>query len=54
MNKKSIDYKEWLLSELQNDSKAREYLHAALLDEDPRVFFVALKDVLSVQNYSSK
>lgn len=44
--KKYIDFQEKLLQILQDPAEAVAYLNAALLDEDQRVFLVALKDVL--------
>jgi probable addiction module antidote protein len=43
--KKSNSYKEHLLKRLRNPKEAAAYLNAALEDEDPRVFLVALKDI---------
>jgi probable addiction module antidote protein len=54
MNKKiktnHIDYKEWLLQELQDPKLALDYLNEALADEDQTVFLIALKDVLEAQD----
>lgn len=53
MNKKKqkhVDYQEWLLQELQDPKLALAYLNEALMDEDQRVFLIALKDVLEAQN----
>ena len=38
-------YRESLLESLKNPEEAAEYLNACLLDEDPRVFLLALRDV---------
>ena len=46
---KHIDYKEELLQLLQDPKEALAYLNAALMDEDQRVFLLALKDVLEAQ-----
>jgi len=54
MNKKLIDYQEQLLQDLQNPQEAIEYLNAALLDEDPRIFLLALKNVVAAQGKISK
>lgn len=43
--KKSKSYKEHLLKRLQDPKEASTYLNAALDDEDPRVFLIALKDI---------
>lgn len=48
--RKLINYKQDLLYELRDPQKAIAYLNACLTDEDPRVFLVALKDVLSSIN----
>ncbi len=42
---KTKSYKEHLNKELKNPKAAASYLNAALEDEDPRVFLLALKDV---------
>ena len=49
MKKRLIDYQEKLLEALQDPKEARAYLNAALMDEDPRVFLLALKNVLQAQ-----
>jgi probable addiction module antidote protein len=46
MNKRSVAYEEILHKELQALAEAQGYLNAALEDEDPQVFLLALKDVL--------
>ena len=43
------DYKEYLLEKLKDPKKAFAYLNEALLDEDQRVFLLALKDVIEAQ-----
>jgi len=52
MNKKKnyVDYKEWLHEELKDPKLALAYLNQALLDEDKKVFLIALKDVLEAQD----
>ncbi len=47
--KKHINYEEWVLEELQDPKLALAYLNEALTDNDPTVFFIALKDVLEAQ-----
>jgi probable addiction module antidote protein len=47
--KKYADYQDWLLEELQDPQLALAYLNKALTDKDPRVFLVALKDVLEAR-----
>jgi DNA-binding phage protein len=39
------NYKEHLFKRLQNPKAAAAYLNAALDDEDPKVFLIALKDI---------
>lgn len=50
MEPKFLDYEEELIKSLQDPAEALEYLNAALMDEDPRVFLLALKHVLKTQN----
>ena len=38
-------HKEALIEELKDPELASEYLNVALMDEDPRLFLIALKDV---------
>lgn len=51
-------YKEDLLEALSDPMEAREYLNAALEDENPEVFLLALRDVVEAnsqtQHYSTK
>lgn len=49
MNKKVLNYHDELIKELQDPVEAQEYLNQALIDEDPRVFFLAVKNVLEAQ-----
>jgi len=50
MNKKRfIDYQEQLLNQLQDEEFASGYLNEALNDEDPRMFLLALKNVIAAQ-----
>jgi probable addiction module antidote protein len=49
MKKKVINYQEQLLQDLQDPQEAIAYLNAALLDEDPRIFLLALKNVIAAQ-----
>lgn len=39
------DYKEHLLQQLQDPQEAAAYLNAALQDDDPHVFLLALRDI---------
>lgn len=43
------NYKEHLLKQLQNPDEAAAYLNAALQDEDPHVFLLALRDITEAQ-----
>lgn len=43
------DYKEHLLQQLQDRKEAAAYLNAALQDEDPHVFLLALRDIAEAQ-----
>jgi len=45
MNKASRPYKESLLEDLKDPNEAAEYLTAALEDDSPDVFLLALRDV---------
>jgi probable addiction module antidote protein len=47
--KRLIDYQEDLIESLKNPQEALAYLNAALMDEDPRIFLIALKNVLEAQ-----
>ena len=50
MNKKRLlDYQEQLLIKLQDEKFAAAYLNEALQDEDPRMFLLALKNVIDAQ-----
>lgn len=49
MSKRLIDYQEKLLRDLQDPREAKAYLNAALMDEDPRIFLLALKNVVAAQ-----
>ncbi len=43
-------YEEKLMEDLQDVDRAIGYLNEALMDEDPRVFLLALKDVYAAQD----
>jgi probable addiction module antidote protein len=43
--KRSKSYHEELIEDLKDSAEAAEYLNAALEDEDPEVFLLALRDV---------
>jgi len=49
MKNRLVDYQETLLEALKDPEEAQAYLNACLMDEDPRVFLLALKDVLQAQ-----
>ena len=49
MKNRIRDYQETLLEVLQDPDEAQAYLNACLMDEDPRVFLLALKDVLQAR-----
>ena len=57
MNKKKIykNYEELLSEELKDQKLALAYLNNALAEDDPKVFLIALKDVLEAQksNFSN-
>ncbi len=42
---RSVDYEEWLIKTLKDPEEAVGYLNAAIEDNDPRVFLLALRDV---------
>ena len=46
---KCIDYNEWLFGKLQDPELVLGYLNETILEEDQRVFLIALKDVLMAQ-----
>ena len=49
MKKRFIDYQEELIKSLQDPEEAVAYLNAALMDDDDRIFLLALKNVLEAQ-----
>ena len=49
MTRKMIDYQEDLIESLRDPQEAIAYLNAALMDEDERIFLLALKNVLEAQ-----
>jgi DNA-binding phage protein len=54
INKRFRDYHQDLLVELQDPSEALAYLNAALMDDDERVFLLALKNVVEALACSTK
>lgn len=51
---KTTSYNDRLFKRLKNAKEAAAYLNAALEDEDPRVFLVALKDVAEAHGGMTK
>ena len=49
MKRKFRNYQEKLLEDLQDPEEAQAYLNEALMDEDPRIFLLALKNVHEAQ-----
>lgn len=49
MKREFRDYQEKLLQDLQDPELASIYLNVALMDEDPRIFLIALKNVYEAQ-----
>jgi probable addiction module antidote protein len=47
-----VDYKIGLLEDLQDPNEAIAYLNAALEDDDPRIFLLALRDVAEAKGMS--
>lgn len=50
MKKRHKDFQEYLLQSLSDPKEALAYLNEALMDEDQRVFLLALRDVLEAQD----
>jgi len=51
---KSKPYQEYLIETLQNPREAQEYLNAALEEEDPELFLLALRNVAEAQGGVAK
>lgn len=49
MKKRLISYHDELMKALKDPNEALEYLNAALRDDDPRVFLLAVKNVVEAQ-----
>ena len=47
--KRLIDYQAYLLESLKDQQTASQYLNAALQDEDPRIFVLAINNALEAQ-----
>lgn len=54
MNRRFIDYQEILLQELQDPKVAQAYLDASLVEEDPRMFLLALQNVMEAEIIKKK
>ena len=52
MRKLTKSYREDLVKRLRNPKYAATYLNTALMDDDPAVFLIALKDVADAQGES--
>lgn len=53
MSNLTEDYKELLLDTLKNPRKADAYLNAALEEDDPGVFLLALRDVAEARGITN-
>lgn len=51
---KTRNYKDDLLKALTDPTEAREYLNAALEDENPEVFLLAIRDVVEANSTMSE
>ena len=51
---KSRSYRDDLLKSLRDTEEAKEYLNAALEDENPEVFLLALKDIVDANTSMSQ
>lgn len=49
MKRQFRDYQEKLIQDLKDPKLASAYLNEALMDEDPRIFLIALKNVYEAQ-----
>jgi len=49
----SVPYDDYLIESLKNQSRAKAYLNAALEDDDPRVFLLALRNVAQARKLSN-
>lgn len=49
MERKFRNYQDKLMQDLQDNELAIAYLNESLMDEDPRIFLLALKNVLEAQ-----
>lgn len=51
---RSVSYDQYLVRSLTNPKRAKAYLNAALEDEDPRVFLIALRNVAKARGSMSE
>lgn len=51
---RSINYRDDLLKSLTDPEEAKEYLNAALEDENPEVFLLALRDIVDANSSMSQ
>ncbi len=51
---KTRSYKEYLLEQLQDAEQAAAYINAALEEDDPHMFLMALRDVAEAQGGMTK
>jgi DNA-binding phage protein len=49
----SASYDDYLIESLRNQRRAKAYLNAALEDNDPRVFLLALRNVAKARGLRS-
>jgi probable addiction module antidote protein len=49
---RSVPYDDYLIESLKNQRRAKAYLNAALEDDDPRVFLMALRNVAQARGFS--
>ena len=51
---RTLNYQKELIKRLKDPKHSLAYLNAAFLDEDPRIFLIALRNVLEAHNSISK
>jgi probable addiction module antidote protein len=49
---RSVAYDDYLIESLKNQRRAKAYLNAALEDDDPRVFLLALRNVAQARGFA--
>jgi len=52
--KKTVSYEKFLIESIKDPKEALGYLNASFEDEDPRVFLLALRDVIKAQGGMGK